>query len=196
MALALALCATPAIAQEAGGSPALGGRNDAGALFDGRTLDGKESSVDISLGDGFGLRLGGLLDRQNYRNPADGTWFGTSGHLYWRDPSEGLFGLYSHYAQLDAPRGAELYVGGAEAAGYWDRFTVGGAAGIESGGQMVGSGPLGRLDLAGRLSFQAIDTSLSLGAILKTCLERVRFGSGELVRNLSAPRVRVAILVK
>jgi hypothetical protein len=148
MALALALCAAaPALAQEAGGSPALGGQNDAGARFDGRTLDGKESSLDFALGDGFGLRLGGLLDRQNYRNPADGTWFGTSGHLYWRDPSEGLFGLYSHYAQLDAPRGAELYVGGAEAAGYWDRFTVGGAAGIEGGGQMVGSGPLGRLDL-------------------------------------------------
>jgi len=144
LAIGLCVAATPALAQEAGQSPALDGD---GALFDPRVLDGKQGSLAIPLGDGFGLALGGLLEDDRRGSASDDGILGTAGRLYWRDPAEGLLGLYGHYAEVDALRGAELYVGGAEAAGYWDRFTVAGAAGIEGGAQFVGTAPLGRLDL-------------------------------------------------
>ncbi|MGD9538606.1 MAG: hypothetical protein AB7P52_15020 [Alphaproteobacteria bacterium] len=144
LALGLCVAAVPALAQEAGQSPALDGD---GPLFDPRVLDGKEGSVAIPLGDGFGLTLGGLLEDDRRGSASEDSVLGTAGHLFWRDPAEGLLGLYGHYAQADALGGTELYIGGAEAAGYWDRFTVAGAAGIEGGAQFVGTAPLGRLDL-------------------------------------------------
>ena len=105
-----------------------------------------QGSFSAPLGHSFGLQLdgaGGDWDHNSFES--------ISGHLFWRDPSEGLFGLYGTYLASGVPDlltfdvgsgttvatgHSYLYRGGAEAELYLGQWSLEGRAGFE--GEAIG----------------------------------------------------------
>jgi hypothetical protein len=105
-----------------------------------------QGSLSVPLGHSFGLQVdgaGGDWDHKSFES--------VSGHLFWRDPSEGLFGLYGTYIASGVPDlltfdvgsgtttatgHSHLYRGGAEAELYLGQWSLEGRAGLE--GEAIG----------------------------------------------------------
>lgn len=112
--------------------PAVDGINGAFALFGGGAdqggLFGGTGSLAVPLGHAFGTQIdltAVSLDGNAYFSGAD--------HLFWRDPTRGLVGLYGSYQHYDAAQGTHAWRAGFEAEAYMDRFTIRGVAGVERG---------------------------------------------------------------
>jgi hypothetical protein len=93
-----------------------------------RSIAGNQGALSIPLPGPLGLQLDaafGSFDNRGFGNVA--------GHFFWRNPGQGLFGIYSSYTYWDQFGGA--YVGQLAAEGefYSGRWTVQGIAGVESG---------------------------------------------------------------
>ncbi len=129
-----------------GGLPAVSGVNgklaiSAGAFsldgpddFDDLDVDGSigllNGALSIPLGHSFGLQVDGLL------GTLDGDMVaGVGGHLFWRDPATGLFGVYGDYVHYDAGGFGDVNTHrfGLEGELYLGRFTISGVAGMEGG---------------------------------------------------------------
>jgi hypothetical protein len=89
---------------------------------------GVQGSVSIPLGQSFGFQIDGLAASR--RNAFLG---GAGAHLFWRDPSKGLFGLYGSAIRNNSFGGLTNYKAGIEAEAYFGRFTLSGVAGWEGG---------------------------------------------------------------
>ncbi len=77
------------------------------------------------LGTQFGVQLDGAA------GSFDGDFYwGAGGHLFWRDPAQGLLGAFGQAAGLN---GAMLYRAGIEGDAYLGRFSLGGHVGYEFG---------------------------------------------------------------
>ena len=130
----------------AGSLPAVSGLNGKIAAFGGEvedeSLGGVMGTVTVPIGERFGLQIDGMA------GTADGSFRGVAGHLFWRDPSVGLLGVYGSYASWDYSRtdpavilrngvidttGADVGRIGIEGQLYLDRFSLEGIAGLQSG---------------------------------------------------------------
>lgn len=148
--------AVPA-AVPAASMPAVDGINGAFALFGGGSdsggLVGGTGSLALPLGHAFGAQTDGTIAG------LDGDLYLSVGqHLFWRDPSKGLVGLYGSYQHYDAAGGTNAGRVAAEAEAYLDRFTVRGAAGVEFGdkGRMATADTIREFDMKTRF-FDMVD---------------------------------------
>jgi hypothetical protein len=99
----------------------------AGTLGD-HSLYGSQGALSIPLAGPWGLQIDG----------AAGHWYGKGfgdigGHLFWRNPSEGLVGVYGKVMHWNGFGGLDVAHVAAEGEYYWQRWTVQGIAGVEFG---------------------------------------------------------------
>ena len=76
---------------------------------------------------------------------------GGAGHLFWRDPSTGLLGIYASGLELDRFGGTSIWRVGIEAEAYFGQFSISGTIGAEqvSGATRVFGVPANGLLLSG-----------------------------------------------
>jgi hypothetical protein len=85
-------------------------------------------SLSLPLGCEFGLQLDSIA------GSFDNRFFATlGGHLFWRNPTEGLLGLYGSYSDWDQAGGVHVGHVGPEAEWYLGQWTLQGTAGAEFG---------------------------------------------------------------
>lgn len=109
--------------------PAVSGLNGKisleGGALDEEGFAALKGSVSLPLGQRFGLQIDGsvgILDEEFIG--------GVGGHLFWRDPSYALLGIYGSYTAVEAVDG-DIARLGVEGEYYWNQFTVKGVIGAE-----------------------------------------------------------------
>jgi len=130
-ALGVGGIATVAVAQT---GPAVSGANakiqlEGGYLKTDNNNDGLAGAVAGALTAPIGQQFGVQFDGAAGVFDGDFYW-GAGGHLFWREPSQGLVGAFG---QISAMNGATLSRLGVEADAYLGRFTLGGHAGYQFG---------------------------------------------------------------
>ena len=137
-------CAMPAIASEPASvaepvdtdRPAVDGVN---AKFSvGHSLGGAEiywggGSVAVPLGERFGVQLDGAAAEVDAGVFGDLSIYGTAVHLFWRDPSRALVGIYGSTIHIAEFGGLDLHVAALESEHYWDRVTLESHIGLTDG---------------------------------------------------------------
>jgi hypothetical protein len=115
-----------------GAPPAVDGLNGKvdGLLgsLDQRSLYAARGSLTMPLTQQWGLQIdgaGGSLGHKDFGSIA--------GHLFTRNPLQGLLGVYASYTNWDMFGGVHASQVAAEAEAYWGRWTFGGIAGVEFG---------------------------------------------------------------
>jgi hypothetical protein len=99
----------------------------AGSFAD-RNIYGGRGAVTVPLGSQLGLQVDGGLG--NF----DSRFFGSvAGHLFQRDPSRGLFGLYVNHTHWSQFSGLHVTQVAGEGEAYLGRWTLQGIAGVETG---------------------------------------------------------------
>ena len=125
-----------------GAAPAVDGLNGkvdglVGSL-DQRSLYAARGSLSIPLTQQWGLQIdgaGGSLAHKGFSSIA--------GHLFTRNPLQGLLGIYASYTDWDMFGGIHAAQVAAEAEAYWGRWTLGGIAGVEFGNSGSNITPVG-----------------------------------------------------
>ena len=98
-----------------------------GSLAD-RAIYGSKGSFSIPLGGQYGAQFDGAL------GGFDSRFFGSvAGHLFWRDPTRALLGVYVNHTHWDVSGGVGVTQVAAEGEYYWNRWTLQGVAGVEFG---------------------------------------------------------------
>lgn len=100
VSLAALVIGAPALAADvdfsAANLPAVSGLNGKVGLFvgvaDGLGIPGIAGSLSLPVDHQYGIQLDGLVAASNGSGA-----FGIGGHFFWRDPSQGLLGLYAGY---------------------------------------------------------------------------------------------------
>jgi hypothetical protein len=93
-----------------------------------KSLYGSRGALSIPLAGHYGLQIDGALGSLQNRG------FGTiGGHLFWRDPAQGLLGVYAGYTRWNQFGGVHVTQVAGEGEYYWQRFTLQGVAGVEFG---------------------------------------------------------------
>jgi hypothetical protein len=104
-----------------------------GGSFGNKSYYAAEGALAAPLGCEFGAQLdlnGGSFD---------GRFIGTvAGHLFWRNPAQGLVGAYGDFTQWDKFGGVRAGHIGPEAEGYYGQWTLQGIAGAEFGNSASG----------------------------------------------------------
>ena len=123
--------------QPAGCAQAVDGINGKVSGFGGSyfkdTIYGGAGSVSLPLGCEFGAQIDGSAAS------LDNRFLGTiAGHLFWRDPSKGLLGVYSSYTNWKQFGGVHANHIGPEGELYYGRWTLQGVAGVEFGNTASG----------------------------------------------------------
>ena len=113
-------------------APAVDGLNGKlealGGSFADRSIYGGKGSFSIPLGTQFGLQIDGAA------GSFDSRAFGSAGgHLFWRNPAQGLVGIYANYTYWDRYGGAWVGQVAGEGEVYFGRFSIQGIAGVEFG---------------------------------------------------------------
>lgn len=113
-------------------APAVDGFNvkfDAlGGTMGKKGFGGTRGVFTVPLGTSFGLQVDGLVGR------FDGHYYGVgAGHLFWRNPSVALAGIYVDHTYLNRAGGVRANHVGAEGDLYFGRWTLGGRTGVEFG---------------------------------------------------------------
>jgi hypothetical protein len=93
-----------------------------------RSIAGGQGSIAAPLPGPLGVQIdggGGSVGGQSFSQIA--------GHLFWRNPSQALFGIYASNTHLNQFGGVNVNHVGAEGELYWGRFTLQGIAGVEFG---------------------------------------------------------------
>lgn len=122
----LAADAEPAVSTPNGKLTAFGGGTGNG--LDDEGLGGLAGSYTIPIGTAFGAQFDGSWARISDENFAN-----TGLHLFWRDPSRGLLGLYGGYAHLTEDGGVDVGRTGVEAQYFAGSLTFDAAAGVRFG---------------------------------------------------------------
>lgn len=109
--------------------PAVSGINGKFALnggtFDEEGFGVVSGALSLPVGHAFGLQLDGMAGTR------DGEFVGGGGaHLFWRDPSTALLGVYGSYTHREDIDGYVARVG-VEGEYYWNDWTVSAVAGAE-----------------------------------------------------------------
>lgn len=109
--------------------PAVSGINGKFALnggtFDEEGFGVVSGALSLPVGQAFGLQLDGMAGAR------DGEFVGGGGaHLFWRDPSTALLGVYGSYIHREDVDGYVARIG-VEGEYYWNNWTVGAVVGAE-----------------------------------------------------------------
>lgn len=151
----------PVLAQDPSG-PAVDGLNakidGLGGSFAGKTIYAARGSLAAPLGTSFGVQIDGAAGNFDDRFFAAG-----AGHLFWRDPSRMLLGLYASHSYLDRDGGVNLTQVGGESEYYFARWSLHAVAGVEFGdsvSQVVG-GQIETFDVRTRF-FDTVDVAYYL----------------------------------
>ncbi len=88
-----------------------------------------EGSVSAPIGDRFGFQIDGIYGSAD-ENDVDLDFSGVGAHLFWRDPSVGLLGVYGHYKEYGDV--IDSYNISVEAEIYKDDFTLELLAGVDN----------------------------------------------------------------
>lgn len=115
--------------------PAVDGINtklsfEGGPTFGGGEIYGISGSVAVPLGRQFGLQLDGVAGTVDANTINGVQVFAGAAHLFWRDPSLGLIGVYGSTVHADIFGGLNVHRGGLEGAVYSGRLTIEGIVGI------------------------------------------------------------------
>ena len=94
---------------------------------------GMAGSVTAPLGNRFGFQLDGAAAEVNEQAYDDIPVYATGAHLFWRDPSRGLLGIYGDYTHVDVGNGFSFFTAAIEGALYWGRFSIDGLVGLKGG---------------------------------------------------------------
>ncbi len=123
---------TPLYARTPWAAPAVDGFNakweGLGGQLDHKTLYGSRGSMSIPLGRQWGLQVdgsGGSLQQRGFAS--------VGGHLFTRNPSQGLLGIYSSYTRWNKFGGVHATHVAGEGELYAGRWTLQGIAGVEFG---------------------------------------------------------------
>jgi hypothetical protein len=113
-------------------APAVDGVNSKSDVFGGsfghQSFYGGRTSITAPLGGRWGAQLdltGGSLGGD--------TFLSVAGHMFWRDPSRGLLGLYIDHTNWNGLGGVNVTQIAPEFEVYWHRWTLQGIAGVEFG---------------------------------------------------------------
>ena len=99
-----------------------------GGSASGKRLYGSRGAFTIPLGTAAGLQIDGGIGK------LDGDRFFTvAPHLFWRNPNQGLIGLYGSYTDWDQFGGVHVAQAAIEGERYFGRWTVQAIAGVEWG---------------------------------------------------------------
>jgi hypothetical protein len=132
IASSVAVADTPIFAPRFDGLPAVDGINGKAELVGGsfarKGLLGAAGSVAAPLGGQYGVQFDGSLGSFASRFIASG-----AGHLFWRNPAQGLLGLYGDHTHWNRYGGVHVSHFGAEGEAYFGRWTLYGVAGVEFG---------------------------------------------------------------
>jgi hypothetical protein len=130
-ALGVGGIATVAMAQT---GPAVSGANakiqlEGGYLKNDNNSDGwagtAAGALTAPIGQQFGVQFDGAV------GSFDGDFYwGAGGHLFWRDPGQGMLGVFGQVSSMNK---ASLYRAGVEGDAYLGRFTLGGHVGYQAG---------------------------------------------------------------
>jgi hypothetical protein len=116
----------------------INGKIDAfGGALDGRGIAGVRGAISIPLGIQYGLQVDGAVGRFD-----NDTFGGAAAHLFWRDPSRALLGIYASYTNWQHFGGLHVSQLAAEGFVYRGQWSFGGVVGVESGNtksEVVGS---------------------------------------------------------
>jgi hypothetical protein len=74
-----------------------------GGTLDDKIVYGGQGSFAVPLGCGYGLQADGLAG-----SFGDNSIYAVGGHLFWRNPSSGLLGLYGSYQRWDQFSGVNV----------------------------------------------------------------------------------------
>jgi hypothetical protein len=123
-------------------APAVDGLNGKALLFGGsianHSVVAAAGAVSFPVQGQFGAQIDGMLG--GYGSQGLGS---VAGHLFWRDPAVALIGLYLAHTGWDKYGGAYANHVGIEGAVYWDRWTLEGVVGVESGNRVASAaGPV------------------------------------------------------
>jgi hypothetical protein len=123
------LCSTLPAMVFAQTSPAVSGFNGkldyAGGLMNSYSGHNFEGSVALPVTHQFGFQADGLYSRISNLD-----FYGGAGHLFWRDPDIGLFGLTGGYLYRNGAASVDTFQVGAEGEYYFKRLTFGAFAGV------------------------------------------------------------------
>ncbi len=122
----MALAADPAVSDINLKVSGFGGSLNAGDGAGG--LGGIAGSLTLPAGHAFGLQFDGAYARIHGDD-----FYDAGAHLFWRDPSVGLFGIYGGYAHQSTLGGEQIRRIGLEGEKYFSNVTLRGAIGHESG---------------------------------------------------------------
>jgi hypothetical protein len=103
-----------------------------GGSLNRRTLYGSRAAISAPLAGQWGLQVdlaAGSLESRAFGSIAP--------HLFWRNPSQGLIGVYASHTHWDQFGGVHVTQVAGEAEGYFGRFTVQGIAGVEFGNSVT-----------------------------------------------------------
>lgn len=100
----------------------------------GKTYAAGEGSLDLPLGCEFGAQIDAVAGTFNDR------FIDTlAGHLFWRNPTQGLLGAYGDFTKWDQFGGVRAAHVGPEGEAYFGRWTLQGVAGVEFGNSQSGT---------------------------------------------------------
>lgn len=141
--------------------------------IDGSDSLGGTGSITIPLGRSFGLQLDGGAANHKNELIGDASGYRGAAHLFWRDPSKGMLGLFGDYIRIDLLDGFNFYAGGVEGAVYFERWTLHGIVGLADG-DLVDSSFFDRA----RLTYYPLDNlSIHIGHAYAHDEHRMLFGS-------------------
>lgn len=130
VAVALAFAVTPMAASAAAVSGNNGKLDLSVGSFDDDTGAVATGAFSMPLSSNYGVQFDGLVGTEDGNHATAGG----AVHLFWRDPSEGLIGLYGSYTYHDS-EGDSVNVSRVAVEGerYWGRITLSALAGAEFG---------------------------------------------------------------
>ena len=99
-----------------------------GGSYSNEGIYGGLGSIAMPLGCEFGVQIDGSAG--SFDNRFLGS---TAGHLFWRDPTKALLGVYGSYTYWDQVGGVRANHVGPEAELYMGRWTLQGVGGVEWG---------------------------------------------------------------
>ncbi len=99
-----------------------------GGSVGGKSVYGANGSITAPLGGQFGAQVDGSVGSMD-----QDTFAAVAGHLFWRDPSRALLGVYASETYWDRYGGISVGHVGGEGELYWGRVTLQGVAGVEFG---------------------------------------------------------------
>ncbi len=99
-----------------------------GGSFASKGIAGAKGSLSVPIGGQFGLQIDGAA------GTFDSKSFGAiAGHLFWRNPAQGLIGLYVNHTYWNQFGGARVSQAAVEGEYYWGQWSLQAIAGIEAG---------------------------------------------------------------